>query len=68
MAPDPFQAARTPARRTLGDVTLTDLLLALIVGLGATRLAGVVAILLVAGPGAAADGDLPDMQLLVVVS
>jgi membrane protease YdiL (CAAX protease family) len=67
MAPDPVQTARTPARRTLGDVTLTDLLLALIVGLGATRLAGVVAILLVAGPGAAADGDLPDMQLLVVV-
>ena len=45
----------------------SDLLLALIVGLGVTRLACVAAVALLAGPGFSGEGDLPDLQLLVIV-
>ncbi len=67
MAPDSFEFGQAPARPTLDDVKISDFLLALIVGLGVTRLAGVVVIALLAGPGLAGGGDMPDLQLLIVV-
>ena len=43
MALDPFDSGQASAPPTLSDVRISDFLLALIVGLGVTRLAGVVA-------------------------
>ncbi|MEE8535305.1 MAG: hypothetical protein V3S45_04605, partial [Kiloniellales bacterium] len=62
MGPDPFDSGQASARPTLADVKISDFLLALVVGLGVTRLAGVVVIALLAG-----GGDMPDMQSLIVV-
>ena len=72
MTQDPFLSGQGPTTTpapppTLADVRVSDLLLALIVGLGATRLAGVAAVALLAGPGFAGQGELPDLQLLIVV-
>ena len=67
MALDPFDSGAAPARPTLADLKLSDLLLALILGLGVTRLAGVVAVALVAAPSFHGTGGMPDLQLLVVV-
>ncbi len=67
MAPDPFDSGPAPARPTLTDVKISDFILALIVGLGVTRLAGVAAFALLVGPGLAGGGEMPDMQPLIVV-
>ena len=67
MALDPFDCGQAPARPTLADVKISDFLLALVVGLGVTRLAGVVVIALLAGPALAGGGDMPDMQSLIMV-
>lgn len=67
MTPDPFDGGQGPAPPTLADVRISDLLLALIVGLGATRLAGVVVVALLAAPGFRGDGELPDLQVLIVL-
>ncbi len=67
MALDPFESGAAPARPTLADVRIGDLLLALILGLGVTRLAGVVAVALVAAPAFHGNGGMPDLQLLIAV-
>ena len=56
----------SPPPVTLRDVTLGDLLLALIVGLGVTRLAGILAVALIAGPGLA-SGEGASLQSIIVM-
>lgn len=65
MAPDPLDSGQAPSPPSLADVTLVDLLLALFVGLGITRLASVLAIALLAGFGFIDPGKAPDMQTLI---
>jgi CAAX protease family protein len=67
MALDPFDPGWGPVRPTLSDLKIGDLLLALIVGLGATRVAGVVAVALVAAPSFHGSGDPPDLQLMIAI-
>ena len=67
MAPDPLDGGPAAARPSLSDVTLVDFLLALLVGLGLTRLAGVLAIALLARLGAIGPDGAPDIRTLVAV-
>ena len=67
MAQDPFDPGWAPVRPTLSDLKIADLLLALIVGLGATRVAGIVAVALVAAPSFHGSGDPPDLQLMIAI-
>jgi len=67
MALDPIDSGQASAPPTLSDVRISDFLLALIVGLGVTRLAGVVAVALLAGSGFRGTGDMPDLQVLIMV-
>jgi CAAX protease family protein len=67
MALDPFESGAASAEPTLADVRISDLLLALILGLGVTRLASVIAVALVAAPAFHGNGDMPNLQLLVAV-
>jgi membrane protease YdiL (CAAX protease family) len=67
MALDTFDPGQTPAPPSLADVTIGDLLLALIVGIGATRLSGVLVFAVLAGPGRQGTGELPDLQLMVML-
>lgn len=57
----------TPAPPSLRDVTLADFLLAVIVGLGVTRLAGVVAVALIAGPSLLGGAGMGLQSVLVVI-
>lgn len=66
MAPDPFDGGQAPAPPTLADLRLSDLVLALVVGLGITFLAGVLAVALVGASDL--GGGSPDSQLLIVVA
>ncbi len=65
MTSHPDDGGPAPARPSLADVTLADFLLALLVGLGISRLAGVLAVALLAGLGLFDPGDAPDMRILV---
>jgi len=67
MALDISDGGQTPAPPTLDNVKISDFLLALLVGLGVTRLAGVVAVALLAGTGLLGAGDAPDLQVLIMV-
>lgn len=64
---DPFDSGAPPAPPTLADVKISDLVLALILGLGVTWVGGVVAAALVAGLGLSRAGGMPDLQLLVAL-
>lgn len=68
MAPDPFEGGQPPAPPTLADLRFSDLLLALVVGLGITVLAGVLALALVQATGLLGAGGPPDSQLLIVIA
>jgi len=68
MAPDPVDGGQAPAPPSLVDLRLGDLLLALVLGLGVTVLAGFLVGALVEASGLAGAGGPPDTQLLIVVA
>jgi membrane protease YdiL (CAAX protease family) len=68
MAPDPFEGGPAPAPPSQADLRFGDLLLTLVVGLGVTVLAGVLAGALIKVSGLAGAGGPSDTQLLIVVA